>query len=65
MKILFGALHAGGRRMQSYSGVSLELSFVLEALIVLFVAAPAVVKAIFRLRAARGTTHETTLARGW
>jgi simple sugar transport system permease protein len=63
--ILFGALHAGGQRMQSYSGITLELTFVLEALIVLFVAAPAVVKAIFRLREARGGKVETTLARGW
>jgi simple sugar transport system permease protein len=63
--ILFGALHAGGQRMQSYSGISLELTFVLEALIVMFVAAPSVVKAIFRLREARGGKVETTLARGW
>ncbi len=63
--LLFGGLQAGGQRMQSYSGVSLELSFVLEALIVLFVAAPAVVKAIFRLRDAKGAKVETTLAKGW
>jgi simple sugar transport system permease protein len=63
--ILFGALRAGGQRMQSYSGISLELASVLEALIVMFVAAPAVVKAIFRLREERGGKLETTLARGW
>jgi general nucleoside transport system permease protein len=63
--ILFGALRAGGQRMQSYSGISLELASVLEALIVMFVAAPAVVKAIFRLREARAAKLETTLARGW
>jgi simple sugar transport system permease protein len=63
--LLFGALRAGGNRMQSYSGVSLELVFVLQALIVLFVAAPALVKTIFRLRAARSARLETTVTKGW
>ena len=38
--LLFGALQAGGNRMQSYSGISLELVTVLQALIVIFIAAP-------------------------
>jgi general nucleoside transport system permease protein len=63
--LLFGALRAGGNRMQSYSAISLELVFVLQALIVLFVAAPALIKAIFRLRAARTTGLETTMTKGW
>jgi simple sugar transport system permease protein len=72
--LLFGALRAGGNRMQAYSGISLELVTVLQALIVLFVAAPALVKAIFRLRAARaarlGGADQpdrvgTSMAKGW
>jgi general nucleoside transport system permease protein len=63
--LLFGALRAGGNRMQAYSGISLELVFVLQALIVLFVAAPALIKAVFRLRAARVARLETSMARGW
>lgn len=63
--LLFGALQAGGNRMQSYSGVSLELVTVLQALIVIFIAAPALVKAIFQLRAARATRPQTSLAKGW
>jgi general nucleoside transport system permease protein len=51
--LLFGALQAGGNRMQVSSGISLELVQVIQALIVIFVAAPALVKAIFVLRAAR------------
>jgi simple sugar transport system permease protein len=53
--ILFGVLRAGGNRMQSFTGISLELVNVLQALIVIFIAAPALVKAIFQLRAARTT----------
>ncbi len=63
--LLFGALQAGGNRMQSYSGVSLELVTVLQALIVIFIAAPALVKAIFQLRAARAARLQTSLAKGW
>lgn len=63
--LLFGALQAGGNRMQSYSGISLELVTVLQALIVIFIAAPALVKAIFRLRAARAARLQTSLAKGW
>jgi simple sugar transport system permease protein len=63
--LLFGALQAGGNRMQSYAGISLELVTVLQALIVIFIAAPALVKAIFQLRAARAARLQTSLAKGW
>jgi simple sugar transport system permease protein len=63
--ILFGALRAGGNRMQSFTGISLELVTVLQALIVIFIAAPALVKAIFRLRAARAARLGTSMAKGW
>jgi ABC-type uncharacterized transport system permease subunit len=63
--LLFGALQAGGNRMQSYASISLELVTVLQALIVIFIAAPALVKVIFRLRAARAARLQTSLAKGW
>lgn len=63
--LLFGALRAGGNQMQSAAGVSLELVTVLQALIVIFIAAPALVKAIFQLRAARAARLQTSLAKGW
>jgi len=64
--LLFGALRAGGNTMQSVSGISLELVTVLQALIVIFIAAPALVKAIFRLRAARAASAlQTSTAKGW
>ncbi|MFC7548321.1 ABC transporter permease [Plantactinospora sp. GCM10030261] len=63
--LLFGALQAGGNRMQSYAGISLELVTVLQAVIVIFIAAPALVKAVFRLRAARAARLQTSLAKGW
>jgi simple sugar transport system permease protein len=63
--LLFGALQAGGNRMQSFSGISLELVQVIQALIVIFVAAPALIAAIFRLRPAQAGGIETGMAKGW
>jgi simple sugar transport system permease protein len=63
--LLFGALHAGGNRMQSYSHVAIDLVTVVQAVIVIFIAAPGLVKEIFRLRAARAGTSAGTLAKGW
>ncbi|MBW3658349.1 MAG: ABC transporter permease [Actinobacteria bacterium] len=61
--VLFGALKAGGRSMQGATGTSLDLVVVLQALIILFVAAPALVRAIFRIRAEGPATGQ--LAKGW
>lgn len=63
--ILYGGLRAGGNYMQSNVGVSLELVTVLQALIVVFIAAPALVKAIFQLRAARTARLGASMAKGW
>jgi simple sugar transport system permease protein len=51
--------------MQSFSHVAIDLVVVVQAVIVIFIAAPALVKAIFRLRAARSGGTPTTLAKGW
>jgi simple sugar transport system permease protein len=55
--LLFGALQAGGRQMQVDAGVSLDIISVIQALIIIFIAAPMLVRAVvpwmFRSRAAR------------
>ncbi len=63
--LLFGGLTAGGNRMQSFAGVTVDLVFVLQALIVIFIAAPALIKSIYRLRADRSGHLATNLAKGW
>jgi simple sugar transport system permease protein len=45
--ILFGALEAGGRQMQVDAGVSIDLIGIIQALIIVFIAAPLLVRAIF------------------
>jgi general nucleoside transport system permease protein len=45
--LLFGGLEAGGRQMQVDAGVSLDLIGIIQALIIVFIAAPLLVRAIF------------------
>lgn len=51
--LLFGGLHSGGLAMQSMAGTPLTLSMVLQALIVLFVAAPGLVSTLMPFLRAR------------
>ncbi len=47
--ILFGAFKAGGATMQAQQNVPIEIVEVVQACIVLFIAAPPLVRAVFRL----------------
>ena len=47
--VLFGALKAGGYSMQAAEGVPIDIVLVVQSLIVLFIAAPPLVRTIFRL----------------
>ena len=47
--ILFGAFKAGGYSMQAAEGVQIDIVTVVQALIVLFLAAPPLIRAMFRL----------------
>ncbi|QEO08667.1 ABC transporter permease [Protaetiibacter larvae] len=51
--LLFGALRAGARQMQISTGITVDIVLVVQSLIVLFLAAPPLVRAIFRLPAPR------------
>ena len=61
--LLFGALHAGGRTMQSSTGVPLDIVLVTQALIVLFIAAPTFVRFVFRLKKINSSAGLTS--KGW
>jgi simple sugar transport system permease protein len=63
--LLFGALHAGSPGMQTITSTPVQIVQVLQALIVLFVAAPPLIRAIFRLRAARAGGVGSTMSKGW
>jgi simple sugar transport system permease protein len=61
--LLFGALRAGGLTMQASTETPLDLVLVIQALVVLFIAAPALIKAIFRLKKIDG--GQTMASKGW
>jgi simple sugar transport system permease protein len=61
---LFGALRAGATPMQSATGTPLDLVVVIQALVIMFIAAPALVRAIYRIRAERNLGTEV-FAKGW
>ena len=60
--MLFGGLRAGGQQMQATAGVGIDLIAVIQALIIIFVAAPALITAIYRLKAPAVSTQ---ISKGW
>jgi ABC-type uncharacterized transport system permease subunit len=62
--LLFGALNAGGTNVAASTPVPADIVQVLEGLIVIFVAAPPLIRSIYRLRQAAGTGLEG-VAKGW
>lgn len=60
--LLFGALSAGGLGMQTAAGVPPELIQVVQALIVLFVAAPALIRGLTRIRRRRAQAEAQEVA---
>jgi ABC-type uncharacterized transport system permease subunit len=62
--VLFGALRAGSTGMQAATAVPVDIIVVIQALVILFVAAPALVRAIYRIKAGRGTAQTFTTSWG-
>ncbi len=62
--LLFGALRNGATRMQSIAGVPVDIISVMQALIIAFIAAPEIVRWIYRLKQPIQKDTEV-FARGW
>ncbi len=61
--LLFGVLRAGSTGMQTATSTPVDIIVVIQALIILFVAAPRLVRGIYRVRTAGGT--EPAFTTGW
>ena len=61
--LLFGTLRSGGTRMQNVAEIPVDIISVITALVIAFVAAPAIVRAIFRIR--ETAPEDTVFTRGW
>lgn len=62
--LLFGSLRAGATKMQSLAHIPVDIIAILQALIIMFVAAPAMIRWIYRIRAER-VVGEQVFTRGW
>jgi ABC-type uncharacterized transport system permease subunit len=61
--LLFGMLRSGATNMQSVSRIPIDIISVIQGMVIIFVAAPDIIRWIYRLRI--GNTEQTVLTRGW
>ncbi|MGD0707700.1 MAG: ABC transporter permease [Anaerolineaceae bacterium] len=61
--LLFGFLTSGATRMQSMAGIPISIISVIQGLVIIFVAAPAIIRALYHVHSAKKETplpsHET------
>ncbi len=63
--LLIGGLNSGATKMQFDSGVAAEIIQVVQALVLAFVAAPEIIRLIFRYRARADADETAQLSSGW
>jgi simple sugar transport system permease protein len=63
--LLFGTLRNGATRMQVAAGIPVDIISVLQAMILAFIAAPAIIRTIYRLRAPTEAEQESVRVRSW
>jgi general nucleoside transport system permease protein len=61
--IFWGALNNGRGLMQAQTGISSDLIRIVQALVVMFIAAPQIVRFLYRIRA--GDSGQMVFSRGW
>jgi general nucleoside transport system permease protein len=61
--LLFGTLRSGATRMQSLAGIPIDIISIIQGLVIIFIAAPAIIRWLYRIRVIRA--EELVLTRGW
>jgi len=61
--LLFGMLRSGATNMQSVSRIPIDIISVIQGMVIVFVAAPDIIRWIYRIRI--GHSERTVLTRGW
>ena len=62
--LLFGALRSGATHMQAVAQIPIDIISILQALIIAFIAAPAIIRAIYRIKVP-DQSEGTVFTRGW
>jgi simple sugar transport system permease protein len=60
--LLFGTLRSGATRMQVAAGIPVDIISILQALVLVFIAAPAIVRTIYRLRELKDSQPEVVIS---
>jgi ABC-type uncharacterized transport system permease subunit len=61
--LLFGTLRNGATKMQSLASIPIDIIVIVQAMVIMFIAAPAIIRWIYRLKAEGGL--EAVLTGGW
>ncbi len=62
--LLFGTLRSGATSMQSLAQVPIDIITTIQALVIVFIAAPEIIRWLFRLKTV-GDEEKTVFTRGW
>ena len=63
--LLFGVLRNGATKMQLAAGIPIDIISVLQAMILLFIATPAIIRTIYRLQKPAPGEEEDVFVSGW
>jgi len=61
--LLFGFLRSGATQMQSMAGIPIDIISIIQGLVIVFVAAPDIIRWLYRLKKVK--TERVVLSRGW
>lgn len=61
--LLFGFLRSGATEMQSMAGIPIDIISIIQGLVIIFIAAPGIIRWIYRIPTIK--TEATVLTRGW
>lgn len=61
--LLFGFLRSGATDMQSAAGIPIDIISIIQGLVIVFIAAPAIIRWLYRIKSIK--VEETVLTRGW
>ena len=62
--LLFGTLRNGATRMQSIASIPIDIISIVQAMVIVFIAAPAIVRWIYRVPI-KAEGEGTVFTRGW
>ena len=61
--LLFGFMRSGATNMQSMANIPIDIISIIQGMVIVFIAAPEIIRWLYRIRAVK--KDETVLTRGW